>query len=443
MEFGSWAIIQEPSLLALIPLVVMIVVAFLGYHNAFANFAGIIVAALLLGQGLGDVAGAFKTAMGTTTAVIGMVIMLGAGLGNLMTEAGITRTLVYWIVKRIGVNSQTKAKACLVVCSIIICGLLGTLGGGNAVIAPILLPIMASLGVCPTAVATLFKTAGEIGLIAGPLTGVTLITMEVTGLSYGQLMIQAVIPFAAFWLAGSWIGANRAQKRLEGKEKYDLEGVADVSNVTITPRESLSTIIFIVAFLALVIFGIITKQGTVYALAVIVVLLMVTGILSKMKINAIMDAIISGVASQAGMFLVFVTIEVLLAYVDFGGGFASLSDLLGGLAKSSGPAGVMLMSSIVGGFGIEASAAAEVQIIADMFGGMAKQVGLPMGCFAVSILAATRLTGSIYPTSNLAGQLGTAHCSNMKEALQACWIGVAFTVVFIIAYAFIGPVILG
>lgn len=75
------------------------------------------------------------------------------------------------------------------VVSIIVCGLLGTLGGGNAVIAPIMLPIMASLGVTPTVVATLFKVAGEIGLILGPLTGVTLITMEVTGLSYGELMI--------------------------------------------------------------------------------------------------------------------------------------------------------------------------------------------------------------------------------------------------------------
>ena len=37
--------------------------------------------------------------------------------------------------------------------------------------------------------------------------------MEVTGLSYGELMIQAAIPFAVFWLAGAWVGANRAQKR--------------------------------------------------------------------------------------------------------------------------------------------------------------------------------------------------------------------------------------
>ena len=39
-----------------------------------------------------------------------------------------THTLVYWIVKRIGVNTPTKGKLALVICSILICGLLGTLG---------------------------------------------------------------------------------------------------------------------------------------------------------------------------------------------------------------------------------------------------------------------------------------------------------------------------
>ena len=73
----------------------------------------------------------------------------------------------------------------------------------------------------------------------------------------------------------------------------------------------------------------------------------------------------------------------------------------------------------------------------------AAQVGLPMGCFAVSILSATRLTGSTYPTTNFAGQMGTAQCDNTKEALQACWISVAFAWVFVIIYSFVGPMILG
>ena len=128
MELGSWSIIQAPSLLALIPMVVMIVLIFRGKSNVSAIMVGVLVGALLLGQDLGAMAKAFATSLGSSTALIGLIIMMGAGLGVLMSEAGVTHTLVYWIVKRIGVNTQTKGKIALVVVSIIVCGLLGTLG---------------------------------------------------------------------------------------------------------------------------------------------------------------------------------------------------------------------------------------------------------------------------------------------------------------------------
>ena len=360
-----------------------------------------------------------------------------------MTETGVTHTLVYWIVKRIGVNTPTKGKLALVICSILICGLLGTLGGGNAVIAPIMLPILASLGVTPTVVATLFKVAGEIGLMVGPLTGVTLITIEVTGLSYGQLMLQAVLPFSCFWLAGAWIGCNRAQKRTLGKEAYSVdEDIKHLDSITITPKQKRTTIAFLVAFVLLVVYGILTKQGTSYALIVMIALAVVVTLVSWTDIDTAVSCVTKGVASQANMFLIFITIDVLLKLVTLGGGFDAISNLLGGLAKGGGATGVMLAASIVGGVGIEAAAVAEIKIIAEMFGGLAAEVGLPMGCFAVSILAATRLTGSMYPTTNFAGQLGTAQCENTKEALQACWVSVAFAWVFVAAYSLIGPMIL-
>lgn len=221
MELGSWSIIQAPSLLALIPLVVYIVLVFRGKNNVSGIIVGIFLAVLMLGQNLKAVSVGLAASLGSSTALIGMIIMAGAGLGVLMSEAGVSRTMVYWIVKRIGVNTQTKAKIALIICSIIICGLLGTLGGGNAVIAPILIPIMASLGITPSVVASLFKVSGEIGLMVGPLTGVTLITEEVTGLSYGQLMVGAVLPFSAVWLIGMWIAA-----------KYSLQGTTQGNGLT-------------------------------------------------------------------------------------------------------------------------------------------------------------------------------------------------------------------
>ena len=407
-----------------------IVLVFRGKSNVSGIIVGIFLAALMLGQNLKAVSVGLAASLGSSTALIGMIIMAGAGLGVLMTEAGVSRTMVYWIVKRIGVNTQTKAKIALIICSIIICGLLGTLGGGNAVIAPILIPIMASLGITPSVVASLFKVSGEIGLMVGPLTG------------YGQLMVGAVLPFSAVWLIGMWIAANRTQKRTAGKEYYELsDDIKNFDSIVISAQEKRATIAFLITFVALVGYGIYSKQGTNYALTVMCILAAVVAIFSRMEIDHAVNSMIKGIASQAGMFVVFVTIDYLLNLVTLGGGFTALSNLLGGLAGDNASA-VMLIASVVGGFGIEAAAVAEIKIISEMFGASAIATGLPMSMFAISILAATRLTGSMYPTTNLMGQLGIAHCDNTKEVLRANWFAVACVWAFLIIWAFLGVAIL-
>ena len=75
-------------------------------------------------------------------------------------------------------------------------------------------------------------------------------------------------------------------------------------------------------------YGIATKQGTNYALMVMIVLAAVVAIFGGIEIDRSVDCITKGVASQANMFLIFVSIDVLLNLVTLGGGFDALSNLL-------------------------------------------------------------------------------------------------------------------
>lgn len=77
MELGSWSLITAPSLLALIPLIVMIVLVFRGKSNVSGMMVGIILGALMMGQDLGALAKAFSASLGSTTALIGVIIMTG------------------------------------------------------------------------------------------------------------------------------------------------------------------------------------------------------------------------------------------------------------------------------------------------------------------------------------------------------------------------------
>ena len=439
MELGGNALINEPSLLGLLPLLIYIVLIFMNQSNLVATMAGIIVGAILTGQSLGMMSNNFATSLGSSVAIIGLIIMLGSGLGKLMNRGGITKTLVYWIVQRIGVDTQRKAKFVIIIISILICGLLGTLGGGNAVVAPIIIPILAAVGITPSTASLILKNAGEVGLIWGPLTGVTLMTQEVTGLSYGRYMIFAAIPFGVLWLIGTWIGANRVQKQTVGLESYELtEDMNPKNNVQPEKREKIATIIFLITFIALVIYGIFAKQSTSYAILVMIVLIIVVAVAAGINPKETEKEVVSGVASMAELFLIFITIDVLLNLVTLGGGFEALASLIENAFNGIGATSVMLIASITGGLGIEAAAVSEIQIISDMFGKMALNAKLPMEMFTISLLAATRLTGSIYPTSNLVGQMGIAHTSNMKKVLQGNWISIVPVVIFIIIWSFVG-----
>lgn len=444
MELGSWALISSPSLLALLPLLVYLIMVFRNKSNLAGLAVGIVVAAVLTGQGLKALSSIFATALGSFLGTIGLIIMFGSGLGYLMNKARVSHTLVYWIVKRIGVNSEKKGMIAIIVSSIVICGLLGTLAGGNAVIAPVIIPVVAAVGLTPTAVCALLRVAGEVGLIMGPLTGVTIATMGVTGLSYGKLMLWAVIPFSIVWLGATLYAAGRIQKKYKGVEVYEItEDMVDINSIEITKEQKLTTLLFILAFIFLVAFGIITKQGTSYAVIVMLILSVIIAICSKMEIDSALDTFVEGASKMTNMFLVFIFFEVMFVMIGLGGGFDALGELLKGLVASGGKAGILIVASIVGGFGIEAAAVAEIQIVHEMFINMVNQVNLPMEIWATAILAATRITGSLYPTANLAGQLGISRCNNMKEVLKASWIGAAALWVWVIAWAFIGPMIAG
>src|SRR5699024_4055962 len=86
-------------------------------------------------------------------------------------------------------------------------------------------------------------------------------------------------------------------------------------------------------------------------------------------------SIVEGVASMTDLFLIFITIDVLLEMVTAAGGFEALSQLLQSTFTNISAAAVMLISSVVGGLGIEAAAVAELQIITDMFMPMIESSG--------------------------------------------------------------------
>ncbi|MCR1897405.1 hypothetical protein NSA47_00180 [Irregularibacter muris] len=272
----------------------------------------------------------------------------------------------------------------------------------------------------------------------------TLTTMGLTGLSYGSLMLWAVIPFSIVWLGATVLAVKKNQRKTKGIEVYEItEDMIDINKMELSKEQKRTTLFFILAFIALVAFGVATGQGTDYAVIVMLILALVLIISSRIELDTAIDTFVTGASKMTNMFFVFLFFEVMFSLMNIGGGFDALGNLLTQLVAGGGKAIVVIIASFVGGFGIEAAAVAELTLVHEMFIHLVTEVGLPMQIWATALIAATRITGSVYPTANMAGQLGIARTENMKTVLKISWFGAAALVVWVIVWAFIGPMLLG
>lgn len=435
---GDYALITEPSLWALIPLIIYLVLIFSGRTALTATLAGIVAGFIITGQTPARFAEMIEESLGSLLALIGLIIMLGSGLGELMTRSGVSQTIVQWVVDRIKVNSEKKGILAIIISSTIICGLLGTLAGGNAIIAPILIPVVASVGITPSTVGALFQSSGETGLVWGPFTPSVVTIMGVTGLTYWEMMKWAAIPFGLIWLIVIFFTALRIQKRTKDWDQYDDVDIKDIEKFKSTSTQKQTTGIFIVSFLVLIAFGIISGQGTSYVPFVIILMSFITGISSRMKFDDIFTGLTSGMGKMASMFLLFLLLNPFLEMITLGGGFEALSEIIKSLIEEGGRFVLMIAGSFVGGFGIDGAAAAQIKITHDLFASSVEDFHLPMEMWAIALLAASRITTSVYPTANMMGQMGIARSTNIKAMLIGGWAVSLASLLYIVLWSYLG-----
>jgi len=433
---GEHALITGPSLWALLPLLVYTVLVFRGAKTITATLAGVVVGFLLTGQTPASFSGMMRESLGSFLALIGLIIMLGGGLGAVLSETRVSHTIVHWIVEKVGVDNEKKGILALMFSSTIICALLGTLAGGNAMLAPIIIPIVASVGITPSTVGAVFQSSGETGLIWGPFTPPVIALMGVTGLTYWEMMKWAALPFGIIWLVVIYFVALKIQKDTKSWDKY--EDVEPMKVQKPSAQEKRTTVVFVITFIALIAYGMITKQRTNYVPFVMITLALVTGIAGKIKFEKTLSTLTFGMGSMVSMFLLFIMFDLFIDMITLGDGFGALSEILLGLIENTGRIGLMLVGSFVGAFGVEGAAVAQINITHEMFAPAIKVMKLPMIMWAIALIAASRITSSVYPTANMVGQMGLARSKNLKAMLFAGWSVSAAALIYIVFWSFLG-----
>jgi H+/gluconate symporter-like permease len=365
----------------------------------------------------------FESALGSFLALVGFIIMLGRGLGEVLAESYVSHTLVYRIVYGIGVNTKRRVKIGIVASSLVIVAILGTLAGGLAILAPILRPIAASVGLNRNSLAILMQAAGEEALILGPFAPPVIAILGVTGLSYPQMLGYAALPIAAVTLISSWIMAGR----LERQYPTELVSVNEtLAEYTPTKRQNWATLYFGLMFVACVIYGLTQHAATSFVIVVMLFLALTTGLVAGLKLNRIFELLLSGMKKNFHLFMIFILLGPMLDLVQSAGGFAALLKLFVPLEHLGGKAVLSILIGLTGAFGMPAASAAVIKMLHEMFAPMAGQMQLSLTTFAFSMLLATRITNFAIPGANMFAAMGFADSQNLKAMIKN---GLAVTLV--------------
>jgi len=425
------------GLIGLIPLLLYIVLVLREMDPLPATVICVVLGAIINAKSLVAVGTDLSKAMGSFLGLVGLIIMLGRGLGEVLSETKVAHTLVYKIIYSIGVNTQKKALLGIMMATMVIVGLLGTMAGGVAIIAPIVNPIAAAVGLTPAAVAVLYQSVGEEALTLGPFTPPVVTLMGLTKLDYGTMMVTAALPIAFVTLLVTWFMVQRIQLSTAEKMPEGMVVGKEIEAFHPTAHSRRATTTFIVLFAALIAYGIYVKAATPFVISVMLILSFVVGMVGGMKFDSVCKSIVKGMAGNVGLYLLFILLELFINYVELAGGFKALTYMLMPMINIGGKVAVVIAGGAIGAFGISGAVVAELVTLNKMFASLLKEYNVSMIAWTVALIVATRVTNFIIPGSNMVAMMGFAQSNNLKAMMRNGYVVALAQTGLLIIYAFV------
>ncbi|MCG4580714.1 TRAP transporter large permease subunit [Clostridium cochlearium] len=426
-----------PAILGFLPLLIYIILSFKGKDMLWVVLLCVIIGAILTGQTPITFGEAIASGIGSFLGLIGFIILLGSGLGELLTQTGVAQNIVYLVMKKTGVKSKKQVMLATMFSSTLLVSLLGSMAGGNAILAPIIIPIVASFGITPSTLGVLLHGAGASGLYIGPFVPTVVTTVGLTGLSYGQYMKYAGIPVSLIVLFSTYFVALKVQKRTEGKEAYGKDDMVDTSNFEPTDKTKKATFAFAVIMLASILYGIYAKAGASFVITVMGITCLAVGYIGGLKPEESLKAIIKGSSRMYWLFILFVLYDPFLNFVTGSGAFDAIASYIKPLINAGGKPVFMIIATLIGIFGVSGAAVAQEKVIHTMFIPLVQQLGFPMTLWSIVLLVGSQITFFAYPTGDMVGQMGLARSKDLKSMVKNGLVITALSLLYVALVAFL------
>lgn len=249
--------------------------------------------------------------------------------------------------------------------------------------------------------------------------------------------MAAGLPVTAVCLIITYIMSNKIQKDTKGVYAYENVESIDVDK-QVTNEVKKATYAFLITLTLLIIYGIYVKSGASYAVVVMFVAAIVTGISAKLKLNDIFETLVEGASRMMWLFIMFVLFNPFITFIEESGAFKALVDLLKPLLASGNKIVFSLVSTLTGIFGIGGAAVAQSVVMDKMFKGFVESLGISTGLWAMIILVGSQITSFAYPEADMLGQMGLARSKDLKNMVKFGVTVVIANVLLIFVRAFFG-----
>ncbi|TWD72518.1 Na+/H+ antiporter family protein [Kribbella amoyensis] len=413
-----------PTLWGLLPIVLYAVLCLLGMDIVVGTVLAVLSGVLIVGLSPLETGTLLGESLADSVTAIGLIIVLGAGVGEVLRVTGVASTIVHGVMRVVGDRNRTAVVLGVMIACLILVASLGTLAGALAIAAPIVLPITARLGYTRSATASMLFIGGCAGLTVAPFAGSNVAIMTAADVGYLTYLGYGAGPLAILSLILGPFVVAFIQRRTAGTgDEYELGELVgdDGAGAARAPRAA--TIAFVVTLLASVVYATITEAGTNFPLLALPLLGVVTGVAGRLPARDIAEHMYRGGAKLISILLLFWLLAALFALIDKLAPFQVILDAIGPELATVSGFGVAIAIAVLGWVGVPGATAAQVVLLDKVFGTLAASAGVGPAAWVVVLLFASKAdTYGPFPNANMVGSMGLARSSNLKNMMITGWL---------------------
>lgn len=236
-----------------------------------------------------------------------------------------------------------------------------------------------------------------------------------------------------------WFMSGRIQKLTTGKVRYDisLASSSKEENITSQRHQRYSATAFLATIIVMAIIGVMIKAGFSFAIVVMLIVALITGLVGGLRPGAILDALYCGCGRMVWVFLLCWFYNPILELMDQLNPYQWLLDSAHPLLSGISPAWLcfaIFAFNIVGH--VPGAAVAQMTFTMKIFGSVLAAAGVPPQGLTAVLLSSSQVDWfGPFPSSDMFGQMGLAQSTQLNYMLYNGWaiVGaniILFTVLF-------------